>query len=330
MTYLIENWKDIASRHDSSILIGNGASISVNASFRYDSLKEEAEKSGNIPSRVAAVFGFFGTEDFEYILRVLWHASNVNSALGIAEKATSDAYEGVRKALIETVRAIHPNPSECTDSVTAIATFLKRFDHVVSLNYDVITYWAMMAGNDINDGHAFKDCFIHCEFDEEWQKFSDPIGNQSSCTTVFYPHGNLALARDNLEREIKLSSVAGQPLLETILEKWTNGSHVPLFVSEGTSEQKVRAIKSRNYLRTVSSSVLPSLKGSLAVYGWGFDTRDVHILKSLTNIAALAVSVYGNDQPYCERVVKTVSENLGDHVGITFFDSESDQCWNRA
>jgi Domain of unknown function (DUF4917) len=35
--------------------------------------------------------------------------------------------------------------------------FLRNFDTVVSLNYDLVLYWATTYGLGIDDGHAFKE-----------------------------------------------------------------------------------------------------------------------------------------------------------------------------
>ena len=53
---------------------------------------------------------------------------------------------------------------------------------------------------------------------------------------MFYPHGNLSLARDIYDEEYKISS-NGSNLLESILSIWRRGKAVPLFISEGTAEK---------------------------------------------------------------------------------------------
>ena len=50
--------------------------------------------------------------------------------------------------------------------------FLRGFDTVISLNYDLLVYWTMTYGLDIQDGHLFKDCFLgNGMFDDAWQRF---------------------------------------------------------------------------------------------------------------------------------------------------------------
>lgn len=82
MTIKIYNWQDISEKFTDSILLGNGASISINKSFTYDSLKEYAATNGLFNASINSLFDFFKTNDFELILRLVWHATKVNEALG--------------------------------------------------------------------------------------------------------------------------------------------------------------------------------------------------------------------------------------------------------
>jgi hypothetical protein len=46
-----------------------------------------------------------------------------------------------------------------------------------------------------------------------------------------------------------------------------------------------------------------------------------------TGINRVAVSVFRGDQAYCNRVFQTIRDELGAHVEVEFFDSESPGCW---
>ncbi len=333
MTHKIHKWNDIKSRYEGgSILLGNGASIAISQNFSYGSIKEKAKEIEAFSENASQVFKFFGTPDFELVLRMLWHATNVNQALDVAEDATSAAYREVRDSLIRSVQAIHPEPQGLQQSTHRAANFLSRFKHVVSLNYDLTAYWAMLLGNDEQDGHAFKDCFVAGgAFDDDWRKFSTPIPERGEerCTTVFYPHGNLALCRDQVDGEYKIKTARNKTLLDTVLDAWQSENYVPLFVSEGTSEQKRRAIGSSDYLSTVYRSVLPSLSNSLTVYGWGFGEHDVHLLKQLgkSDIRRIAVSCYKNNQRACDMARDRIQDAFARNPDIEFFDADSPGCW---
>jgi len=223
-----------------------------------------------------------------------------------------------------------------------ICKFLKelKFKTVLSLNYDLILYWVMMYGNsEIDDGHKFEDCFLYGSFDDKWQGLRELYlrGGEISNTLVFYPHGNLIFRRNAVGSESKIKNDNqndSKKLLDTVLECWeTEGTKgfVPLFVSEGTSPQKIASIQNSYYLSTVYREVLTAHTESLVIYGWRLDDRDIHILERMSDsgIKRVAVSVHGDNLEYCDVVFKKIRDKLGKSVHIDFFDSESYGCWNK-
>jgi len=326
----IHPWLNISQNYTDTALLGNGASIAVSPQFSYASLLQYAYTHGMLPNDVQQLFNFFQTQDFELVLRLVWQASNVNSALQIADERTHAAYLRVRESLIQAVRDIHPEYNEVSEQLPNIYEFLKRFDTVISLNYDLIVYWAMTYGFNVDDQHSFKDCFVSGQFDENWQRFRESIGfHDRSNTLVFYPHGSLILCRNNVEQEFKINA-QGVELLGSILNHWRSGQVIPLFVSEGTASQKVSAIQNSYYLSTIYREVFSAPKDNLTIYGWGFGEHDIHILKKFINagIRRVAISVFGNDQFYCNRTYQIVKDILGQLVHVDFFDCGSNTCWN--
>lgn len=332
MNLNIYSWQDISKDFSDSILLGNGASISIDKSFTYDSLKKYATDSGLLNNSVTTLFDFFKTSDFELILRLVWHATKVNEALGITDTETENAYEHVRDCLINTVQRIHPEHSEIKNQFLAIINFLGSFETVFSLNYDLTLYWVMMCAKDLDNNHMFKDCMINGEFKSDWQGLRKSVNHRFKKTSlVFYPHGSLVLARNINEEEVKLVSHEDDDLLESILKHWRSSKYIPLFVSEGTSDQKLTAIKNSHYLSIVYREVIPSIGDNLTIFGWGFGEEDTHILKKLkdSGVKKIAVSVYKNDQPYCHRVSQMIHTHIRNNIEVIFFDSESNDCWNK-
>lgn len=330
----IKKWNDIKEDFRDGLLLGNGASVAINESFSYKSLKNHAIDEGYFTEQVQALFDAFHTEDFELILRIVWHAYHVNDALEIDDDKTKEAYEAVRDTLISSVRSIHCSHETAQTDFEFMYRFSKEFNTVCSLNYDLTFYWLIMYGNNIKDGHTFKDCFTDKSFDDDWPKFRDPIYNQKKCTLFFYPHGNLVFARDKIENEVKIRS-DDEDLLESILTKWENGSYIPLFVSEGTSEQKIKSIQSSYYLNTVFREVLTDIEDSLVIYGWGLGEHDLHIINriGLGGTRKFAVSVFpdGNEEAYCNRVTQVIKDACNNEkVEIEFFCTTSEGCWNNA
>jgi hypothetical protein len=144
------------------------------------------------------------------------------------------------------------------------------------------------------------------------------------------------VARDYNGAETKIAASTGATgdLLEAITRKWSSGHYVPVFVSEGTSKEKVAAIRRSHYLTNVHEKVLPALGEGLVVYGWSFDERDQHVLDAIAASPPkrMAVSVFtgqsdGAQQAFCHQVLKAAGQSLAG-TEVTFFDSQSPGCWN--
>lgn len=323
MPFDIHPWDEIADDFQrGTVILGNGASIAVSPRFWYHSLLERAQERGLFTEDVRSLFESFDTADFELILRLVWHASNVNESLRIQDDRTRQVYLEVRDSLIEAVRDVHPEYDHVSNRLPSMYRFLKQFGTVLCLNYDLLVYWTMMYGASAPDQHLFKDCFLDGRFDDDWERFRRPYRERSN-TLVFYPHGSLALCRNDVESEFKIHNAGGR-LLDAILQEWRCERVVPLFVSEGTSRQKISSIQSSYYLSTVYREVLTSLRGTLTIFGWGIGDHDRHLLKRLqkSGIQRVACSVHRGSQRYCTHAYQAIQDELG-NIPVEFFDSES-------
>lgn len=334
----ILQWAEIRDNYQGgALLLGNGASMAVHPGFGYASLRAAAEGADRITPEVAGVFAAFGSDDFELVLRRLWQATLVNRALGIEPGRVEEAYAQVRQALIATVRDIHISHGDTSPHFEAIYRFMQGFKTVLSLNYDLIVYWAMRASEDAI-GLWFKDCFQNGTFPDDWTWMRKAHRNAEGATLVFYPHGNLITARQDNYTEKKLATERwnGVRLLDRILEQWEGGSAVPLFVCEGTSEHKRQAIANSDYLTRVFREVIPSIGPSLVIYGWNIADQDRHILDQIKRaisakqgLVRIAVSVYGQNEIQKQNEAQRMEEALN-VLGVpelVFFDAESPDCW---
>ncbi|WP_175772435.1 DUF4917 family protein [Paraburkholderia phenazinium] len=328
MAYEICKWSDLARDFSHTLLVGNGGSVAVHREFGYAGLFEAAQVNRFVDERVQDVFTRFDTDDFELVLRRLWQAKQVNSALGIAVKEVDEAYSVVRRALIQTVQTVHVSHEAAADHLRPIYQFMRNFLTVVCLNYDLVVYWAAQRGNEESGSrYHFKDCFNSGVFSDDWKTYREPYGGVERPTIFCYPHGNLALGVRTDFQERKL--VAGsQDLLNTIIATWDAGERSPLFVCDGTSEHKLDAILKSRYLRSVYNGPLAYMGESLVIYGWGIGKQEQHILDRIAFAppSRVAVSVHGGMQVYCEHAYKALSEaGIKD---IRFFDSASEGAWN--
>lgn len=128
--------------------------------------------------------------------------------------------------------------------------------------------------------------------------------------------------------ERKLVAGGDKNLLDTILNTWEEQSRVLLFVCEGLEEDKRKSISSSDYLERVFYEVIPSIKDTLVIYGWGFGDQDEHILEQVkkSGINKVAVSVRDGNEVSIGIAEKKLNEI--DIEDITFFDSASQGCWN--
>ena len=123
MVIQINQWLEIKHLFiGGDILIGNGASISVDNGFTYNSLRQIAKDNGFFHHNAEKLFGYFKTDDFELILRLVWQARNINIALEINDKKTDDAYKQVRDSLIRSVRYSHPEYDKVQEYIPNIVT----------------------------------------------------------------------------------------------------------------------------------------------------------------------------------------------------------------
>jgi hypothetical protein len=147
------------------------------------------------------------------------------------------------------------------------------------------------------------------------------------CNT-FYLHGALHLFLGEKRETQKRVATTGA-IIDNIADTIRARGELPLFVSEGTSIQKMARINSVPYLR-FSYDKLKSLQGSLFVYGHSMAENDYHLYNAIfeSNIRKLFVCVYRPDetlQNTKERLAQFRERNQQIEVG--YVDSASVSVW---
>ena len=176
-------WDALRESAWDTLLLGNGASIAIHKEFAYPTLHGIADAKGLLAT-TAPIFAKLGTTDFEHVLLACWDAEHVNRALGTPSAAISVAYEEVRIALIEAVHSVHPVHADVAADLQRVGAFASVFPTVVSLNYDITLYWAMLLFNAAN-GSWFKDAFHDGEFQTDWEYLRRPYGHAAGATLAF-------------------------------------------------------------------------------------------------------------------------------------------------
>src|SRR5262249_6802594 len=160
----------------SGLLLGNGASMAIDTKFGYTNLLEKAKEKNFIDAGGARSFEALDCGcDFERVLHGLDTAKALCGIHGIDAAALTVARDAVRKALVSAVKYVHPSHANVVAALDRAATFMTGFSTVVSLNYDLTVYWAMMRGNSAKGGSWFKDGFLDGKFAPDWRKLRTPL-----------------------------------------------------------------------------------------------------------------------------------------------------------
>lgn len=161
---------------------------------------------------------------------------------------------------------------------------------------------------------------------------------------MFYAHGCLALAEKILDKnrsieiKIKKETDAFEPLfLDQITKRWEDDACTPLFVCEGSANEKKTAIREKIYFQNVWDVALKRLyKKNIAIYGVKFRKEDAHIIQKLKKIQLklIAISVTDLDdsetsQQYVDRIKKLFdSKKFSITEQLIFYNAQISGCWN--
>lgn len=349
----IEQSKNYKKRH---LLLGNGFSIAYKYDiFTYNSLLDETDFS-KIPE-VLEVFNKLNAIDFEAIIKALEESSLIISvysddkSLEVKLKQHSNK---LKTALIKTLASRHPEAPYKVEEAQYInvRNFLSHFigmeedGNVYTLNYDLLLYWAIMhEENNIGlksielkkgDGFGKEEGNLDADY-VVWH------GETSAHTSqrIHYLHGALHLFDSGKELKKFTWINTGRKLIEQAREAMDKNMY-PLFVAEGTSEQKLTKIKHNAFLYHSYKSffgMMNQVKNCLFIYGHSLAVNDMHILNkiSIGKIPQVFISIYGDiNSNENKKIISTanslVEERTKRHEGkfplkVTYYDASSAKVW---
>ena len=322
---------------NATLILGNGASMAVSSSFSYTNLFGKACNDSILNQTSKNLFETLQTTDFELVMNKLRQAYIINEVLQLdTDNVALHTYDNIRQSLIKTIKEIHVQYADAIFQIDNIRKFLEKFKTVISLNYDLLICWAIMASND-RKPYKMKDCFTnHIDgnlgFEYDIEKLREPYNGGPDPTLVFYPHGNLILASNENNDELKIRINNNTNLFDAIGEKWKQ-KYVPLFVSEGSSEQKLKAIRRSTYLNFVYENVLSHLEPTVIIYGWKLAEQEQHLIKKIfsnNKISNVYISMYlgSNPEPIDEQKrIASMLKRENRTMNIKFFDAASKNCW---
>lgn len=319
-----------------NILIGNGLSIAYSQSFSYTSLFDAADFEAKNPS-ISQVFEALKTKDFETVARALSSASEIARRFGQAAFADSleAQIEDLKTALIKAVRSTHPEDRHCLTDGQCLSLqnwllpFFNSDGSVFSLNYDSLLYWAILRRLDPRGP-------IQGQFADG---FGDPENNNvrflgDACAkpvNILFPHGCLFIFENEGHVIKPQAAIRETPLIEIIRENMEEGSF-PLFVSEGSAEQKLKAIMKSSYL-SYTFNRLSKQKDNFFIFGHSMDLEsDGHILKAIAknrDIKNIYASYFDSEDKIKSNLLKLraeVSRSERD-LKLHTYPSNSAKCW---
>ncbi len=348
MNFKMLNYSDVikaTSKQKRYLLLGNGFSMSYNKDrFSFTSLLESAVKKGLIEksSPIYQIFKEFDTKDFEEVVKLLETSVKVLDKYAVLNdsdktKILEDSIL-LKKHLVDIITNNHPEKiTEISDEEYLNSTnFINIFEKIYTLNYDLLLYWSTIKLMDfINKGKLKKDRLSPTDGfheDDEFGRNYVVYGNDSSPQEIYFLHGALHIF-DKKNKIIKNTYSRTDIALKEQTLKNLEEDIYPVFVSEGTSEQKQAKIIHNAYLNHCYKS-LGSMGGTrdpsnLIVFGTLLKTNDTHIreaiLKSkLKNIYFGIASV--EDKNSLEEFIKQLSKARIPKK-VYFYDYKTVKVW---
>ena len=290
-----------------SVLLGNGFSMAYDARrFSFTNLLETAKSKGIIKpdGKLSKMFDILKTADFEKVIRILENGKIVTQ-IYVAPYAISNIQldiKDLKKHLVNTITNNHPEKAVDIPEKRskACANFLMKFDKLYSLNYDLLAYWVIMQNDlDFTDGFAGND-------DTDYVVYTD-----SKEHSLLFLHGALHLF-DYKTDTVKLCyNRTGETLKKQIYTRLLQDVY-PVFISEGTSDEKLDKIRHNYYLSHCYKS-LKNQGGNLFVFGTMLKSNDDHIREAIIKgkFKRLYIGVWSEQELSHAQLLKNEFEEMG-------------------
>jgi hypothetical protein len=309
----LDDWEQVCTEQEWRVLLsGNGVSRAVSNKFAYESLYEIAQLAENDRALFAAV----GTTNFEEVLNHLRTAAFVCQQVGHGEAAAETRYQAIHNALITAVHEHHVNWDRVVGHrLNQIREELRQFTAVFTTSYDLIFYWAMMAGPPHDPAQGFGDLFWNVE-----HTFvpTDTAPFDPDMTLMFWLHGGLHLYRSAAPWVTSKRVNQGANLLAT----FADDGHLPLYIGEGTADQKRHAIATSDYLEHAYRTLTGS-DDNLVVLGQALGGTDQHLTRAVASVPRnVAYGVYAPNQLTANLQRATIEAALP-NCALRFFDSRT-------
>lgn len=318
------------------VMLGNGFSIACRPQiFAYGKLFDQADFS-KISQTAKHAFAALGTQDFEKVIKALRDSSAITTAYGgppgLAAALAADA-DGLRELLVQTIAATHPAwPGELSEQeYRSCRAFLRNFDTVYTLNYDLLLYWVQMhveAGTEPASDDGFRK--PEDDFDSAYVVWEP---GQSHDQNMWFLHGALHIFDAGIEIQKYTWLNTGVRLIDQVRNALSK-NYFPLFVSEGTSAEKYERIRHNDYLAKAYRS-FSNIQGALFIYGHSLAENDDHYLRCINKgkLSQLYVGIYGDPNSSANKFIVRRAAQLANgrraknSLNVSYFDAASAKVW---
>jgi len=324
----VVNWSALSKNFNGAdLLLGNGFSLNITGHFNYDSLFQVFLR--NCSPAECNTFKKFGTSSFEFILEKLLNTKDVNRILKIeARNQIDNAIERLKTGLVTAIQANHPR-SDMIDweQLKRVANQLSTFNDIFTLNYDLFLYHIILVLKDkyeVDQSVRPYNDYFWGDHSAQFKVFMD-YQNYSQYRHLYYLHGALFLFQEPPDTLKLIRADYSKELIKLIGDAIEEG-RMPLFVSEGKSKEKVKAINRSAYL-TFTRENLEKAERSLVIFGTSLSNQDRHIVKAINynrNKRDLAVSIHigTKSSDDIEREINRIKKSFSLHK-VQFFNSET-------
>jgi hypothetical protein len=308
------DWIKVQFR-DSPLLLGNGFSLNFSSRLLYRNLYEKYIE--NCSEDAKKLFKEFKSTNFEIILEHLESTERVCSALEIEQQRISRNKDLIKQGLIDSINRIHPTPDEIKiDQIKLVAEQIKEFEQIFTTNYDLFLYYLIL------ESKKFGDYFYMPFFeDERFKRFK--TGDVFNKNHIYYLHGALFVFEKSVET-IKIKR--DENWLIEVITKEISKDNYPLFISEGTSEMKLKGIQSNNYLTYCFRELKENKNKNLVIYGQSLSDQDLHIVKAIDeNYDKVAVSIRISENKTMNELKSEMNriKSILKNTEVEFYDSTS-------
>lgn len=323
------------------LLLGNGFSIAYDEIFSFKNLFDYAVNKNliSINSPLYNMFFYdFKTYDFERVIKKLEESKIVYFRYHNYPCYYNYLYmdiDNLKKILINVLSELHPEHAAILNefNYSYSKEFIKEYDLIFTLNYDLLLTWVILKlQDDINYKHSSR---LRVN-----DGFGRPISNLTFIEnnldqTIYYLHGALHIFDEGIEITKISSKNRDKSLILQIRENISDSSKYPLFVSEGTWQNKLLKIKKNIYLNHCYNSLKylglhtnVQRNDSLVIFGTLLKSNDNHIIEAIkqNNIKNIYIGLSSENKMYtdCSHIIKELQETKN----IYFYDYTTVSVWN--